>query len=57
MSLVVFTAMTGLVVAHGEIGWLSAIIAGLCIAVGAGASGALGSLLYGPVVRGEAVSS
>ena len=47
MSLVVFTAMTGLVVAHGEIGWLSAIIAVLCIAVGAGAAGALNMALEG----------
>ena len=34
MSLVIFTAVTGLVVADGEIGWLSAAIAVLCIAAG-----------------------
>ena len=47
MSLVIFTAVTGLVVARGEIGWLSAAIAVLCIAVGAGAAGALNMALEG----------
>lgn len=47
MSLVIFTAVTGLVVADGEIGWLSATIAILCIAVGAGAAGALNMALEG----------
>ena len=41
MSLVVFTAITGLVAAPGEINPLLAAGAVLCIAVGAGASGAL----------------
>ena len=41
MSLVVFTALAGLVLAPGEINPLIAVIAILCIAVGAGASGAL----------------
>lgn len=41
MSLVVFTAFAGLVLAPGEINPVLAIIAILCIAVGAGASGAL----------------
>src|SRR5690606_15899796 len=47
MSLVIFTAATGLVVARGDIGWLSAAIAILCIAVGAGAAGALNMALEG----------
>ena len=47
MSLVIFTAVTGLVVARGDIGWLSAAIAILCIAVGAGAAGALNMALEG----------
>ena len=47
MSLVIFTAVTGLVVARGEIGWLTAAIAVLCIAVGAGAAGALNMALEG----------
>ena len=41
MSLVVFTALAGLVLAPGEINPLIGFIAILCIAVGAGASGAL----------------
>jgi len=41
MSLVVFTALAGLVVAPGTINPLIGAIAILCIAVGAGASGAL----------------
>jgi protoheme IX farnesyltransferase len=41
MSLVVFTAVTGLVLAPGELNPVLASIAILCIAVGAGASGAL----------------
>lgn len=41
MSLVVFTAFTGLVLAPGHINPVLAFIAILCIAVGAGASGAL----------------
>ncbi|HWW11635.1 MAG TPA: protoheme IX farnesyltransferase, partial [Brevundimonas sp.] len=47
MSLVIFTAVTGLVVAHGAIDWISAAIAVLCIAVGAGAAGALNMALEG----------
>jgi protoheme IX farnesyltransferase len=41
MSLVIFTALTGLVVAPGAIHPVTAFTALLCIAVGAGASGAL----------------
>jgi protoheme IX farnesyltransferase len=41
MSLVVFTALTGLVAAPGQLHPVLAAIAILCIAVGAGASGAL----------------
>lgn len=47
MSLVVFTAVTGLVVAPGHLGWLNAIVAVLCIAVGAGAAGSLNMALEG----------
>ncbi|MEQ8806098.1 MAG: heme o synthase [Rhodospirillales bacterium] len=41
MSLVVFTAMVGLVMAPGAIGTLEAFVAILCISIGAGASGAI----------------
>jgi heme o synthase len=41
MSLVVFTALTGLVLAPGHLHPVLAVIALICIAVGAGASGAL----------------
>jgi len=41
MSLVVFTALVGLVVAPGQIHPIAAVTALLCIAVGAGAAGAL----------------
>lgn len=47
MSLVVFTAVTGLVVAPGQANFLLAAIAILCIAVGAGAAGALNMALEG----------
>ena len=47
MSLVIFTAVTGLVVAGGDIDWLTAIIAIFCIAVGAGAAGALNMAMEG----------
>ena len=47
MSLVIFTAVTGLVVAGGDIDWISAVIAILCIAVGAGAAGALNMAMEG----------
>ena len=41
MMLVVFTAVTGMVIAPGDIPWLKAIIATACVAIGAGASGAI----------------
>ena len=41
MSLVVFTGFVGLVVAPGHLHPVLAIVAMLCIAVGAGASGAI----------------
>src|ERR1700742_3745013 len=41
MSLVVFTGLAGIVVAPGPVDPLTAVTALLCIAVGAGASGAL----------------
>ena len=41
MSLVVFTGVAGLALAPGHIHWATALTALLCIAVGAGASGAL----------------
>jgi len=41
MSLVVFTAVTGIVIAPGEITLLAAIVSTLCVAFGAGASGAI----------------
>lgn len=41
MSLVVFTAMVGLVMAPGQIGSLEAFVAILCVSLGAGASGAI----------------
>src|SRR5258708_22252950 len=41
MSLVIFTGLTGIVVAPGHTHPLTALTALLCIAVGAGASGAL----------------
>ena len=47
MSLVVFTAVTGLVVAPGQLNPILAIVAVLCIAVGAGAAGALNMALEG----------
>lgn len=47
MSLVIFTAATGLVAAGGDLDWLSAAIAVFCIAVGAGAAGALNMALEG----------
>ena len=47
MSVVIFTAFVGLVVAGGDIDWISAAIAILCIAVGAGAAGALNMALEG----------
>ena len=49
MSLVIFTALTGLVVAGGDLDWLSSAIAILCIAVGAGAAGALNMALEGEI--------
>ena len=47
MSLVVFTGATGLIVAPGSINPFIAAIAILCIAVGAGAAGALNMALEG----------
>jgi protoheme IX farnesyltransferase len=47
MSLVVFTALTGLVVAPGQMNPLLAAISVLCIALGAGAAGALNMALEG----------
>ena len=47
MSLVIFTAATGLIVAGSDINPLVAAIAILCIAVGAGAAGALNMALEG----------
>ena len=41
MRLSVFTALVGMLAAPGAIGWVEGTIAILCIAVGAGASGAL----------------
>ena len=47
MSLVIFTAVTGLVVAPGHMQPIAAALAILCIAVGAGAAGALNMALEG----------
>ncbi|MFN3353520.1 MAG: heme o synthase [Brevundimonas sp.] len=47
MSLVVFTAATGLIAAGGDIHPINAALAVLCIAVGAGAAGALNMALEG----------
>ena len=52
MSLVIFTALVGMVVAPGEIHPLSAFTALLAIAVGAGASGAL-NMWYDADIDGE----
>ena len=41
MSLVLFTGIAGLVLAPGQIDWLTGLIAVVCIGVGAGASGAI----------------
>src|SRR5437763_5357097 len=49
MSLVVFTALVGLVIAPGHVHPVLAITALLCIAVGAGASGALTMALEGDI--------
>jgi protoheme IX farnesyltransferase len=47
MSLVVFTAVTGLIAAQGNLALLNAVVAVICIAVGAGAAGALNMALEG----------
>ena len=47
MSVVIFTAVVCLDVAGGDLDWLSSAIAILCIAVGAGAAGALNMALEG----------
>ena len=63
MSLVVFTALTGLVVAPGQMNPLLAAISVLCIALGAGAAGALNMALEGETdalmrrTRGRPVAS
>jgi protoheme IX farnesyltransferase len=49
MSLVIFTALVGLVIAPGHVHPVLAITAILCIAVGAGASGALNMALEGDI--------
>jgi heme o synthase len=49
MSLVVFTALVGLVIAPGHFHPVLAVTALLCIAVGAGASGALNMALEGDI--------
>jgi len=49
MSLVVFTALVGLVIAPGHVHPVLAITALICIAVGAGASGALNMALEGDI--------
>jgi protoheme IX farnesyltransferase len=49
MSLVVFTALVGLVIAPGHVHPVLAITSLLCIAVGAGASGALNMALEGDI--------
>jgi len=47
MSLVVFTAVTGLIAAQGNLALLNAVVSVICIAVGAGAAGALNMALEG----------
>src|SRR5215471_17954503 len=49
MSLVIFTALVGLAIAPGHFHWVLAITSLLCIAVGAGASGALNMALEGDI--------
>ena len=49
MSLVVFTALVGLVIAPGHVHPVLAITSLICIAVGAGASGALNMALEGDI--------
>jgi heme o synthase len=41
MSLVIFTAVVGLILAPGDLHWIKGVVAIVCIAIGAGASGAL----------------
>ena len=48
MSLVVFTALAGLVVAPGAIHPVLGLTAILCVAVGSGASGAINMWCWGP---------
>lgn len=47
MSLVVFTAVTGMIAAQGHLSLLNAVVAVICIAVGAGAAGALNMAIEG----------
>ncbi len=49
MSLVIFTALVGMAMAPGRFHWVLAITSLLCIAVGAGASGALNMALEGDI--------
>src|SRR5258705_13226043 len=49
MSLVIFTALVGLVIAPGHVHPILAFTSILCIAVGAGASGALNMALEGDI--------
>src|ERR1700710_1202793 len=49
MSLVIFTALVGMAMAPGHFHWVLAITSLLCIAVGAGASGALNMALEGDI--------
>src|SRR6476620_12608914 len=49
MSLVIFTALVGLVIAPGHIHPILAFTAILCIAVGAGASGAMNMAYEGDI--------
>ncbi|MBR0736624.1 protoheme IX farnesyltransferase [Bradyrhizobium liaoningense] len=49
MSLVIFTALVGMAMAPGNFHWVLAITSLLCIAVGAGASGALNMALEGDI--------
>ncbi|QOZ55629.1 heme o synthase [Bradyrhizobium sp. CCBAU 53338] len=49
MSLVIFTALVGMAMAPGRFHWVLAITSMLCIAVGAGASGALNMALEGDI--------
>ena len=47
MSLVIFTAVTGLVISNSHLNWYLATVAILCVALGAGSAGALNMALEG----------